>query len=485
MRTSPIVLVTASLLAFGAHRALAQESSTPPAHISFVEGTATIDRNGEVEPVALNMPVVEGDRVRTSAGRVQIAFPDGSAVDLESNSEVEYLGGARVRIYAGVVENRPAVVLQSPSTQYLPADSQSYATDLDQNGTWQYDTTYGNVWYPTVSADWRPYYYGYWSSVPSYGWTWIGYNRWAWPTHHYGRWGYGHNRWFWIPGRVYSSAWVSWGTAPGYVSWCPLGWDSRPVVALSVGYSHGWNAWTIVPRDHFGWRGYPAHRYAVDSSRIAASTPFIVQRSQPLLSVRGSVGSVPARGFNRGSEREGFSRATPTNTAVPRYTNSNLDNRGFTSSSPRAPQSAGVERGRPGTPSPQFRNPAQTPVTPNGNRTYPIERAPQPLRPSYQSPRQTYQPPTPSFSRPVERNPPSQPRAMPRVEGYSRAPAPSVSRPMDHGSNRAPAPPSAPRSTGGGHTGNAPHADRGSSGGSHGSGSHGGSSKGTAVRRPG
>ncbi len=154
---------------------------------------------------------------------------------------------------------------------------------------------YGNVWYPTVAADWRPYYYGYWSSVPSYGWTWIGYNRWAWPTHHYGRWGYASNRWFWIPGRAYSSAWVSWGTAPGYVSWCPLGFDSRPVVGLSVGYSHGWNAWTIVPRDHFGWRGYPAHRYAVEPHRIAATTPFIVHRSQPALSVRGAGSYVSAQ----------------------------------------------------------------------------------------------------------------------------------------------------------------------------------------------
>ncbi|HEX7137525.1 MAG TPA: DUF6600 domain-containing protein, partial [Vicinamibacterales bacterium] len=230
MRVSPLVFVTASLLAVGVSITTGQESAVPPAHISLVEGSAALERNGDVEPAALNMPVVEGDRIRTSAGRVQIAFPDGSAVDLDPDSEVEYLGGARVRIYSGTVENHPAVVLRSPSSQYLPADSQAYATDLDQNGTWQYDTSYGNVWYPTVSAGWRPYYYGYWTSVPTYGWTWIGDNRWAWPTHHYGRWGYVNSRWFWIPGHVYSSAWVSWGTAPGYVSWCPLGYDSRPIV---------------------------------------------------------------------------------------------------------------------------------------------------------------------------------------------------------------------------------------------------------------
>src|SRR5262245_34868261 len=149
MRISPIVFIAATLLAFGVPHVLAQESTAAPAHISFVEGTVTLDRGGEVEAVALNMPVVEGDRVRTSAGKVQILFPDGSAVDLDPNSEIEYLGGARIRIYAGTVENHPAIVLRSQSAEYLPTDSQAYATDLDQNGTWQYDASYGNVWYPT------------------------------------------------------------------------------------------------------------------------------------------------------------------------------------------------------------------------------------------------------------------------------------------------------------------------------------------------
>ncbi len=45
-------------------------------------------------------------------------------------------------------------------------------------------------WYPTVAPGWRPYYNGYWSPVPAYGWTWIGYDAWGWPTHHYGRWGF-------------------------------------------------------------------------------------------------------------------------------------------------------------------------------------------------------------------------------------------------------------------------------------------------------
>src|SRR6185295_14627779 len=78
----------------------------------------------------------------------------------------------------------------SASAQYLPDEVRPYAASLDQNGSWQYDTSYGYVWYPTVAPTWRPYYYGRWAPLPAYGWTWIGRDPWAWPTHHYGRWGF-------------------------------------------------------------------------------------------------------------------------------------------------------------------------------------------------------------------------------------------------------------------------------------------------------
>jgi len=499
MRFFSLLCLSASVLASTASNAVGQEAAIAPAHISFVEGSATLERAGEVEPVVLNMPVIEGDRVRTGAGRLQIAFADGSAVDLEQNSEVEYLGGSRIRVYAGTVENRPAVALQSPSAPYLTADSQPYAADLDQNGTWQYDTTYGNVWYPTVAASWRPYYYGYWSNVPAYGWTWIGYNRWAWPTHHYGRWGYAHSRWFWIPGRVYASAWVSWGTAPGYVSWCPLGFNNQPVVGLSVGYSHGWNAWTIVPRDHFGWRGYPTHRYAVEPYRVAASTPFIVHREQPAQNIRGTGSHVAAPSGASSVTRSGSVTArgeTGTGTAVPRYSNpsySRADNAG-------RPPAAGTFTNRvDGNPS------VNTVVTPGMPQRESVGRA-IPEReslgralprgtagsaapaPSYRMSAPSYQPPARSYTPPPSQRP---------APTFQSTPPPQMSRrsPERARPSSTPPPSTAPRgNSGGGHMTNGPHADRGPSagtqnGGAHGSASQGkssrgGASQGTAVRRP-
>lgn len=148
------------------------------------------------------------------------------------------------------------------STQYLPEQVRPYAASFDQYGSWRQDPSYGHVWYPTVSAGWRPYYNGRWETLRPYGWTWIGSDPWAWPTHHYGRWGVSAGSWFWIPGRSWAPAWVSWAYAPGYVSWCPLGWNNRPVVQVvqivNVNiHNRGndpWRAWTAVPQRHFDGR---------------------------------------------------------------------------------------------------------------------------------------------------------------------------------------------------------------------------------------
>jgi hypothetical protein len=161
-------------------------------------------------------------------------FPTARRSRSLKNSAVECISPTRVRLLAGTMDHVQRAIGGggAESTAHLPPELNVYGGAFDQYGAWQYDAPYGYVWYPTVAADWRPYYYGYWSSVPTYGPTWIGVDAWSWPTHHYGRWGYARNRWFWIPGRTWGAAWVSWASAPGYVSWCPLGFDGRPVFAF-------------------------------------------------------------------------------------------------------------------------------------------------------------------------------------------------------------------------------------------------------------
>jgi len=278
----------------GLSRAAIAQEQPPPAYLAVVEGAATIEHGGgESEPAVRDMPFVEGDRLRTENGRVEIQFPDGTAIEVGEYSLVEALSPTRVRLLAGTMDHlqraAPAPDTQpAMSASYLPSDLRAYGNTFDQYGSWQYAAPYGYVWYPTVAPGWRPYYYGRWYSAPSYGWTWLGVDPWAYPTHHYGRWGYARNAWFWIPGRTWGAAWVSWGAAPDYVSWCPLGFDNRPVFALSVNSYDSWRrggghwfGWTVMSRSHFGGRGYDAHRYAVDARSLPLDTPFIVSPRPP------------------------------------------------------------------------------------------------------------------------------------------------------------------------------------------------------------
>src|SRR5262249_15926351 len=170
------------------------------------------------------------------------------------------------------------------SSQYLPDTVRAYSSTFDNYGSWQYDTSYGHVWCPGVAVGWRPYYYGRWWYGRPWGWTWVGGDPWAWPTHHYGRWGLSAGVWFWIPGRTWGPAWVSWAYAPGYVSWCPLGWDNRAIVAINFSGGHffnPWHAWTVVPHNHFG-RGF-VNVNVVAASHIDARTrgAFVAGRGAP------------------------------------------------------------------------------------------------------------------------------------------------------------------------------------------------------------
>jgi hypothetical protein len=193
-------------------------------------------------------------------------------------------------------QDRVAARRGAASARYVPAPLQPYGTVLDMYGGWNYEPTYGYVWFPRVAPGWRPYYAGRWRYYGRFGWSWIGGPVWAWPTHHYGRWGItSAGAWFWIPGATWGPAWVHWAVAPGYVSWCPLGFRGGPVLPFGYGYAarphHGydpWRAWTVVRREHFGaYR--PVTRVAFDGRRLGPEglRPFV---SQPPPAARGFAG---------------------------------------------------------------------------------------------------------------------------------------------------------------------------------------------------
>ena len=397
VRPTSIATAAFLFLLFTAPTARAQEKvqseGGAPAHVSYVEGAVTLEREGRIDDAPANMPLLAGDRLRTRAGRVEVLFGDGSTLhldqdttlDLQSDELVRLIGGrlrlsipgpsreiayridtgsgwaqitepgeyratlnqkefelavlrgraelvnddGRTSLRAG--ERAFAATNAAPSyayvfnsaawdafdrwsegrrserlglsSQYLPEEVRSYSASFDRNGSWSYDASYGYVWYPRVDVGWRPYYYGRWVPYRHYGVSWVSAHSWGWPTHHYGRWGFNAGVWFWIPGRTWGPAWVSWAYAPGYVSWCPLGWNNRAVVQFGYypgyrGYDH-WRAWTVVPYRTFG-SSY-VHRTVVTSNHIDARTrgafvqrdraPDVVGYAVP----RGSVAAAPIR----------------------------------------------------------------------------------------------------------------------------------------------------------------------------------------------
>ena len=252
------------------------------------------------------------------------------------------------------------------SASYLPNELVSYASAFDESGSWNYLAPYGYVWYPTVAAGWRPYYHGRWAHVGGgVGWSFLGNCRWAWPTHHYGRWGMSSGGgWFWIPGSTWSSAWVQWGVSPGFVSWCPLGWNDRPVVAWSdkggvaVPYGrHGgpWRAWSAVSTSTFA-RGGSVSRAPIDPRvlRGPSAPPFVFQRAAPNVAVPraaiapgglavSGVRSVPSSRDRVGVGRDrarGGSYAPPTTSSGTFTSSGNVTvqpSRGYRAAAPTAP----------------------------------------------------------------------------------------------------------------------------------------------------
>ncbi len=130
-----------------------------------------------------------------------------------------------------------------------PYEIKRYYSELSYYGGWVYVPVYGYVWYPYGTyAGWRPYYDGYWHWGPN-GYFWVSYEPWGWAPYHYGRWtwapGYG---WVWIPGRIFSGAWVAWSYGLSCIGWCPLDYWDRPAfinINIYLG-SYDFNTWNFI-----------------------------------------------------------------------------------------------------------------------------------------------------------------------------------------------------------------------------------------------
>src|SRR6476646_9559679 len=94
---SRLVLVAGSF-AFSVCVASVSAQVAVPAHISIVEGTVAVDRESGTETGLADLPLVEGDRVRTEQGRAEILLGDGSALHMDAQTTADINGASLVRL---------------------------------------------------------------------------------------------------------------------------------------------------------------------------------------------------------------------------------------------------------------------------------------------------------------------------------------------------------------------------------------------------
>jgi hypothetical protein len=195
-------------------------------------------------------------------------------------------------------DERDSLLSRSQSDRYVNPDMTG-TQDLDPNGRWGYDPSYGNVWTPNVPAGWAPYSNGQWVWEDYYGWTWVDYDPWGWAPFHYGSWymrpGFG---WTWFPGPRYGRLW-----------WRPamVGFFGFGGAGIGVGFGFGNVGWiALAPFEVFhpwygpGWFRGGGARYGFAANVVNNANIGNFYRNAGVL---GGARAVTAEDFQRGSFR--------------------------------------------------------------------------------------------------------------------------------------------------------------------------------------
>src|SRR6478609_3069918 len=109
-------------------------AADPPAHISFVDGTAVLERDGQRDSSPANMPLLAGDRIRTQNGRAEILFADNSTLHLDTDTLIDFESDDLVRLLAG----RVRVTIAGPERQVsYRIDAPSASAVIGQPGEYR------------------------------------------------------------------------------------------------------------------------------------------------------------------------------------------------------------------------------------------------------------------------------------------------------------------------------------------------------------
>ena len=294
--------------------------SSPRFEVETPGGLVTVDDRGayriDAEPGETRLAVYDGQAV-LDASRRRVVVEEGQTIVVrrgEWPDTARAFDRDRLDDFGGWDREQADLYNedgQGRSARYLPQEVAPYASDFENNGTWHYETEVGYVWAPRVEAGWRPYSNGRWSWT-AYGWNWVPYERWGFAPSHFGRWGFSAGLgWYWIPGAVWSPAWVSWAVGGDYVGWCPLGHRDRPVAGFDRALTRGSLApgalrgpeWSFARRGDMASRDLSRRR--LDAGAVEAGTLRVAEspRGRPTRDLRGL--ETAHAGTRTGYERPG------------------------------------------------------------------------------------------------------------------------------------------------------------------------------------
>ncbi|BCG03467.1 proline-rich exported protein (plasmid) [Paraburkholderia sp. PGU19] len=253
-------------------------------------------------------------------------YGDGVSYQMSAGEQIRFIGTGLQQQAGGPapspdafdqwVASRNRAEDNSISARYVSREMPGYE-DLDANGTWRNDPTYGEVWVPTVAvtAGWAPYHAGHWAWIAPWGWTWVDDAPWGFAPFHYGRWAYVDHAWAWVPGPVviarppvYAPALVAFvGGGGGGAHW---GIDLAIGGAVSAGVA--WFALGPGEAWHPAYHASPAYYSRVNNVNVNVTnihnTTIItnvtnvtnVHNTYINQTVPGAVAAVPANAFVRG-----------------------------------------------------------------------------------------------------------------------------------------------------------------------------------------
>ena len=150
----PCLLACASLTSAQTPTPAAPSTTPPPlAHVSHVDGSASLDREAQAEALTAGLPLLPGDRLRTETGRVEVLFADGSALHLDEFTTADVLASDLVRLLDGRVFLLAAGGRDPARAQRYQIDAPAASAQTNWPGQYRMAAVAGRVELAVISGE--------------------------------------------------------------------------------------------------------------------------------------------------------------------------------------------------------------------------------------------------------------------------------------------------------------------------------------------